>query len=354
MTSKRCKIHYRRLNRSKGQFPSLTLASAVSAALEHKISGTETIRSKPSHRMTPVPNNTDYRRFLNHFHVEKEHDLVFGNICLFSPGNMQALLEIAAEESPHGSLDDALRALTIAEMKAPDGMEYLNGITYWAIFADHFYQIQHVSLQATAMEEYLTWLLRDKATAISANHYVELQVEFDREQVGRDLGDIKAIEVGGLVPETVNDVSVKAEMTGGKIVEIEKHESLGDKVAQTFQSAKKILVDLLGDVEASKLIASMPPEAALEVRVSIGYRARKRKFQKEFMQNLASGLRNLPDGQIRVRGRDGEIKGADARLSADMNVKRLSATSSLLDLEDVLRQFKEVHRRFLHDGRITT
>jgi hypothetical protein len=35
-----------------------------------------------------------------------------------------------------------------------------------------------------------------------------------------------------------------------------------------------------------------------------------------------------------------------------MNVKRFSETSSLLDLEDALRQMKEVHRRFLFDGRI--
>lgn len=96
----------------------------------------------------------------------------------------------------------------------------------------------------------------------------------------------------------------------------------------------------------------MPPEAALEVTVNIGYRARKRKFQKEFMSNLAAGLRNIPDGEIRVIGRDGEIKGDDARLSADMNIRKIRETSSLLDLEDALRQMKEVHRRFLHDGRI--
>jgi hypothetical protein len=319
--------------------------------LEHKFASGESVRAKASNRMTGVPSNAEYKRFLNHCHTEKTEDLVFGDVCLFSPGNMQVLLKIASEDVPHASLDDALRALDIAEQKAPPGMEYLHGITYWAVIGDHFYQIQHTSLPSKAMEEYLTWMLRDQSKVIGSGHYVELQAEFDRDQIGKDLGEINAIEIGGLVPETVHD-EPQVPSRGGKVVEFDQRESLGDRIAQTFQSAKKILVDLLGEVEAQRLIESMPSEAALEVKVNIGYRARRRKIQKEFMSNLASGLRDLPDGQIRIRGRDGEIKGTDARLSADMNIKRMSDTSSLLDLEDVLRQLKELHRRFLHDGRI--
>ncbi len=70
------------------------------------------------------------------------------------------------------------------------------------------------------------------------------------------------------------------------------------------------------------------------------------------MNNLATGLRDLPDGQIRVRGHDGEIKGDDARLSADVTIKRHGPSSTLLDLQDALCKLKEVHRRFLFDGRI--
>ncbi|ASY68919.1 hypothetical protein SF83666_c14980 [Sinorhizobium fredii CCBAU 83666] len=111
-------------------------------------------------------------------------------------------------------------------------------------------------------------------------------------------------------------------------------------------------MELLGEVEADKLLAQMPPDAALEVTVNIGYRAKKRKFEKEFMKNIASGLRNAPDGEIRIRGVDGEIKGDDARLSADMNIKKISDQSNLLDIPHVIEQILEVHRRFLHDGKI--
>jgi hypothetical protein len=36
-----------------------------------------------------------------------------------------------------------------------------------------------------------------------------------------------------------------------------------------------------------------------------------------------------------------------------MNVKKVREASSLLDLEDALKQMLEVHRRFLYDGKIT-
>jgi hypothetical protein len=234
-------------------------------------------------------------------------------------------------------------------------MEYLHAITYILLVGDNLYQIQHTSLASKSVEEYLTWLLRDRTELISKDQFVELQAEFDREQVGSDLGGVMAVEIGGFVPETVKQYGkpeISLSELPEKMIEVEHRESIGDKIAQTFHSAKQILVDLLGEVEAQKIIESTPPEAALEVKVSIGYRAKRRKFQKEFMRDLASGLRHLPDGQLRVRGRDGLLKGDDARLSSDMSVRRVGSTSSLLDLEDARRQMLEVHRRFLHDGRI--
>jgi hypothetical protein len=344
VTTRRCKIHYRRLRRDNSQFPAgKTLASALNEALERSIGGAK-IRSSVANRLAEVPRQAGYKRVLNNFHFDSS--TMFGDLCLFSPGQLQAFLR-RSEGEEHTSLDEVLRAWSIAEKAAPAGTEYLHGISYWLAIDDHFYQIQHVAIQSKAMEEYFTWLLRDQAQVIGPNNYVELQSEFDRAQIGDDLGDVKTIEIGGLVPETA------ARAPDFQVIDVETKETIGDRIAQTFQSARKILVDLLGDVEAQKIIDSVPPEAALEVTVNIGYRATKRRFQKEFMRNLAAGLRNVPDGEIRVRGKDGEIKGDDARLSADMNVRKFSENSSLLDLEDARLQMLEVHRRFLFDGRLT-
>lgn len=344
MANKRCKIHYRKLRRDNGQFPGATLSSAIGSALTATRDG-HIIGDSVAHRIAGMPRAEGYQRVLNDYHVTDES--VFGDMCLFAPGQMQALLQLS-KDSSHPTLDEVMKAWAIAEAKAPDGHEYLHGICYWMAIGDHFYQIQHTSLQSKAMEEYLTWLLRDQAGIITSSQYVELQAAFDRSQIGDDLGDVKSIEIGGLVPETV-----QMPEAAGQVVDYEAHESLGERIAAQWGKAKQIIVDLLGEVEAEKLIASMPSDAALEVTVNIGYRATKRKFNKEFMGNLAAGLRNAPEGELRVRGKDGEIKGDDARLSQDMNVKRMSESSSLLDLEHARAQMLEVHRRFLHDGKIT-
>ena len=348
MATKRVKIHYRKLRRDNSQFPdNITLRDAIVSAMEATVSDGSRIKHRVRNRLALVPGHDGAQRLLNNFHTAD--DYAFGTICLFSPGQLQALLKPTdgnEEEIPA----DALEQWDIEERAAPTGNEYLHAICYWYATGDHFYQIQHTSLQSKAMEEYFTWLLRDQSRAIGTANFVELKSEFDRDQVG-DLSDVKSIEVGGLVPETVHQP--EAPQPGQKVVEVEAHETIADRVKAGFAKGRQILNDLLGEVEAQKIIDGMPDDAALDVTVNIGYRAKKRKLQKEFMRNLESGLRNIPDGEIKVRDKYGEIKGDDARLSADMSVKKVSDNSSLLNLEHVREQMAEVHRRFLHDGKIS-
>jgi hypothetical protein len=289
---------------------------------------------------------------LNTFHASGEY--AWGTVSLFSPGQLQALLKVADEDSGHADLSEVLEALEIAEAAAPKGHEYVHGMTYWMAIDDHFYQIQHINLQAKAMEEYLTWLLRDQTNVIGPNQAVALQWKFDRSQVGDD--ELSSIEIGGLMPETfrppVDEFISLPTATKGETEEVDTRETLGERVANTFAKARQVLVDLIGEVETDKIIENMPPEAALDVRVNIGFKAKRRKLRREAMTNLETGLRNIADGEIIARGKNGEVRGDDARLAMDMGVKRISDSSSLLDPADAFRQMQEVHRRFLHDGKL--
>lgn len=346
MTTKRCKVHYRRLQREAAQFPEDTLSDAIAKALA-KGHGSGTIGSLPAERVSEVPGAGEYRRLLLHSHAESGN--TFGTLCLFAPGQQQAFLQLAAT-AEHGGLEDALRQWEIRERAAPQGHEYLHGISYFLAIGDHFYQVQHVALQAKAAEEYLTWLLRDKAQVIAPAHCVALKSVFDRAQVGSDL---TSIEIGGLVPETVVRAEPISRPDGSpEAIDVMERESLGERAASTFDKGKAILRELLGPVETDRIIAGMPDQAALEVKVNIGYRSRKTKLRKEVMSNLEAGLRNIPDGEIRARGPGGQIKGDDARLSMDMGMKLLSETSGLLDLEHVRDRMLEVHRRFLDDDKL--
>ncbi|HJT43750.1 MAG TPA: hypothetical protein VJ750_09640 [Rhizomicrobium sp.] len=349
MASRRCRIHYRRILRDGDRFPAQSLSDRITAALNKGLPDGTTVRGRPENRVCVVPNQ-DARRALNNFYIGEDH--VFGTVCTFTPGEMQALLKLVgdAEQPEQEALAAALEAWDIAEKKAPDGHEYLHGMAYWLAIGDHFYVIQHAALQSKAMEEYLTWLLRDKAGVIGGNNMVQLQVVFDREQLGED--DLSAIHIGGIVPDTMHAPDMVDVPDVPQMVDVEELETIGDKVKATFGRARKIIDDLLGEVEAARIIQSMPPEAMLEVSVSIGYKATKRKLRRAFMGELATGLRNIADGEIKVIGRNGQAKGDDARLSMDMNVKKVSENSSLLDLQNVYDQMMEVHRRFLHDDKL--
>jgi hypothetical protein len=352
MATKRVKIHYRRLLRQDGTFPvDKTLQDRISTAMEATKPDGSRVREKAKHRLASVPSHEGSQRLLNTYHAEDA--CIFGTVCLTSPGQLQALIKVTDAGGAHPNLAEIMAQLEIAEAAAPSGHEYVHGMTYWVVIGDHFYQIQHVSMQAKAMEEYLTWLLRD-TESISAAEAVMLQWKFDRSQVGDD--ELESIQIGGLMPESVYepppDEVMTTKVASTLVQDVETRESMGERVAATFAKARQVIVDLIGEVETDKIIKAMPPDAALDVRVNIGFRARKRKLKREVMSNLEAGLRNIADGEIIAKGRNGEVRGNDARLSMEMNVRRISETSSLLDPEDALRQILEVHRRFIHDSKI--
>ena len=348
MAKKPTRIHYRKLMREPGFFPPQTLSDRITAALNTDGGDGKLIRDKVIHRITDAPGQPGYQRTLNNFEIGNNY--VFGTTCLFAPGQMQALLKLGADDA-QPELADVLAAYEIAEQTAPAGHEYLHGISYWLSLGDHFYQIQSISLQIGAMEQYLTWLLKDKSSVIGQNNAVQLQAVFDQAQLNDE--DPSFIQVGGIVPETIRAErpTTPTPEQPAEVVEVEERERLGGGELG-WGKAREILNDLYGAIKAQELLDAVPDEASLEVMVSIGFRAKKRKLQKAFMKDLAAGLRNLPDGEVTVRTSSGVAKGADARLFQDMGIIKISDASSLLDLADARNQMLEVHRRFLHDGKI--
>lgn len=150
-------VHYRKLRRDEDQFPNLTLSEALVQALEHRHADGSRIKDNWRHRVAQVPNIIDHYRFLNDSHHDGE--ILFGNTCLFSPNQLQPLIE----RDPDASV------LDISEMRAPDGTEYLHAISYWLAIRDHFFIVQHVALQSKAMEEYLTGFfeIKHRSSAIT-------------------------------------------------------------------------------------------------------------------------------------------------------------------------------------------
>jgi hypothetical protein len=316
-----------------------TLSSALATAFQADVDGT-VVRDNWRHRVADHPTDTAFKRLANNILIED--DFVFGNLCVYSPGNLQAMLQLSGDD--HRDLAEVLSELGVREAPAPEGHEFLHGMAYWLVTGDHVLAIQHQSLQVKALEEYFGWLLAERSGGFKNGSQIILKTVFDRNAVGGDLGEIKEVQVGGVVHPRV------AESTGD-VVEIDKQTSLGERTAR-FGKAREILESILGIDEADNLLRKMPEEAALEVAVRFSYRSKKRKLSRQALSDLAVGLRNLPDGEVTTSGKHGKSKGDDVRLSMARSVPLLAEGSTLLDLNGVFEVLKSTYLRFVEDDLI--
>ena len=334
-------VHYRKLVRKGAGIASgKTLSRAIREALDGQHHSGERYKENWRHRLTLSPDDSNQQRLANDVHTDAA--TAFGNLCVFTPGDLQSLIDPAATSGSSAS---------VGELIAPGGNEYLKGMAYWLIVGDHCYIVQHVAVRTRALEEYLTWLLRE-AQAVSPQGTIVLQTAFDAASVGGDLDNVHSIEIGGLAPETIEDDDAGAPRSVALTAEVEERKTLGRERAP-FGKAMNIVSELLGPLAAEEILAKVPTEAALEVMVNIGYRAKRRKMDRTTMGELATRLRNIDDGEVTVRGKDGRVRGDSVWLQQQMPFKLVRANGNLLDLKDARNQLIKVHRRFLEDGKIS-
>ena len=334
MTSQRyATVHYRKLVRSANVFANgQTLSKSVQAALNRSDSSGSNYLNNWRIRVTQSPSNKSQHRFINNLHLDSIS--TFGILCAFTPGDMQALIEANTPISASAPIN---------ESKAPTNNEYINGIAYWLIVDDHVYIVQHSAVRTKALEEYLTWLLRDETQMIGQADTIVLQSAFDISSLGEDLENVKSVEIGGITPETVRN---------GDVRDIEERKSIVQN-RPLLSRAPEVLSAFLGDLRAKEIIDSVPPEGYLDLLLSVGYRIkRRRKMDTSFMSKLATDFRNLDDGEVKIRSKDGIICGDEARLHENMPFKIMRPYGILFDLDDVRKKMGRVHQRFLEDGKI--
>lgn len=289
-------------------------------------------------RITGAPDDPDQQRFINESQLGV--DYVFANLCAYALNEMQSVVAT--------NLDGP--SVAIQDLAAPGGTDFLHGIAYWLVVGDHCYVVQHTRVRTKALEEYLTWLLRDATSTVT--DVVALQATFDVES---DLGDISGVEIGGLVPETVRDetpeqLSVGAPTSSDRIVESRR--SLGERLAP-LSRAREVLETVFGTVETERIMSRIPSEAALQVKLLISYLSKSREVDRTPLRDLGIAVRNLDDGEVRVRGKNGSATRGEARLHEAVRFRRMRDNGNLLDLEDVHDKLLDLHLRFLESGRIS-
>jgi hypothetical protein len=224
---------------------------------------------------------------------------------------------------------------------------------YWMVINNHVMTIQSRSLSTRHLEQYLTWLLKERTTQMSANGQVLLTAKFDSDEVGGDLDDIREIIVGGTgaveaAPTRLPHEPTAAPETPEPVTEREVDQHVGVDAHRSWgQRAIDVLRAIMNnEADVQNLLKSIPEGADLDVSVHIGYKTRKRRVTRAPMQQA---LRNLPDGEITAVGKNGRLTGKDIRLSYPV---RVLSTGSLLDPIDVRTKLRAAYDYFVENGKI--
>jgi hypothetical protein len=212
--------------------------------------------------------------------------------------------------------------------------------------------LQSRAIASKQLEEYLTWLLKDRTAVVSPLTNVVLQAKFDAAEVGGDLEDISEIVVGGLATEAaVRPAPAKPNKRasgdpGEAVEEVEAFQEVERRRSWRDRAMGVLKAVFSNEADLQAFMNTIPQNAELEVSVHIGYKTSKRRVTKAPMQQA---LRNLPDGEVKARGKYGDLSKNDIRLSYPARVLKIN---SLLDPADVERALLEAYDNFVSNGKI--
>jgi hypothetical protein len=226
-------------------------------------------------------------------------------------------------------------------------------MVYWLAIGNHLLFVKTQSMTAENLRQYLEWLLKVRSSALAATAHMDLQAEFDRSQLGGDIGEIKSLRVSGsAIPMSVQ-AAAKASETSTKITTKvrETARRIVDK-SVIFEQAMPVVKALVGEKRAKSLVDSLGPNEYLAVDAQVKVRGRRTEESREEMQKLASELADLTDGKVQVEGRDGRLSDEDAILRTRMPFNLPHEGSNFLEFDNVSDQLQEVYSRFVRDGKI--
>ncbi len=324
-------IHYRRLEDVTGAFGKQTLEQAIRKAMSQPVAGGK-LSEHWKRRAWVIPPSSEDTMLMNLHHDGGA--FYFGDLTHYTKGYLQTLLT-EADDTP---------SLTVSQQPPPKGKEYVHSMMYWLAIKNHLLMIQSRSLSSKDLEDYFTWLLKDRTAAITATGQVILQAKFDAEEVGGDLKDISEIIVGGQTSRTALTALDAPEPPPG-FREVDQYKEIATRKPWQERALEVLKAVMNNEADVRKLLESVPDGANLEVAVHIGYKA-KRTVSRAPMQQA---LRNLPEGEITARGPGGRMTGNDIRLSHRASVLK---HGSLLDPKDVIRALREAHQYFVDNGKI--
>jgi hypothetical protein len=340
-------VHYRLFKPQNKQ--TSTLEALCRTALGSTQSSL-TLWQRVGDRVFDLPDVANRRVVLNK--VADLASAVFGEMCLVQSDGFQALLELKAASVQTSQITTA-EIFNLQERSAPQNSQFIRGMIYWLTIGNHLLFVKTQSMTADNLRQYLDWLLKTRSTALPSSAEMNLQAEFDRSQLGGDIGEIKSLRVSGnAIPMSVQSAA-KAADTSTKFTQTvrETARRIVDKTL-AFDQAVPIVKALVGEKRTKSLVDSLGPNEYLAVDAQVKVRGRRTEESREQMQKLANELADLTDGKVQVEGKDGKLSDDDAILRTRMPFNLPHEGSNFLDFDNVSDQLQEVYTRFVKDGKI--
>jgi hypothetical protein len=326
-------VHYRKVEDPVGAMEGRTLEALVRSSLASIHDGGPLSEHWKRRAWLVPPDNTD-TLLMNVFHDDGAS--VFGDLTVYTRGFMQALLK----DEPDAAM------LSVEQQPPPQGREYIHSMMFWMIVGNHVLTIQSRALNTKQLEQYMTWLVRDRTTQMNANGQVILNAKFDIEDVGGDLEDVREIVVGGTGVLQAAPARLPGHDQQLVAREVEQHVGVEAKRSWGARAIKVLHAIMSNEADVQRLLESIPEGADLDVSVHIGYKSKRRQLSRAPMQHA---LRNLPDGEITAIGKLGKQSGKDIRLSYPV---RVLCEGSLLDPIDVRSKLRSAYDYFVENGKI--
>jgi hypothetical protein len=327
-----------------------SLEALCRTALNTKDKTHATLWQRVADRVCDIPDVASRKMVLNR--VADLSSAVFGEVCLIQSDGLQALLELNTANVQTSNITTA-QVFHLQEKTAPKNSQFIRGMTYWLAVGNHLFFVKTQLMSAEYLRQYLEWLVKVRGSAFPKASEFALQTEFDKSQVGGDIGEIKTLRVSGKSFPMSIQTAAKAPDTSKKIgsrVREYARQVMG-KYAE-FEQANGIVEAIFGPKRAKSLVDSLGPNEYLSVDAAVKVKGRRTEQSKGQMQELANELADLTEGKVQVEGKDGKLSDDDAILRTRMPFNLPHEGSNFLDFDNVADQLHEVYRRFVQDRKI--
>jgi hypothetical protein len=320
---------YRRLAMNPFSSKAITLQEAVSEAMQSVVAGQKLKDNYVLRGCNDLSHTTDTFVLAD---PKIEDQFFFGELVRFEQG---ANIPLCWGNSANPG------ALVIGQQVPGEGREALLGVLQFMIIGNDVVLIESGGLRTGRLEEYLTWLLKERAGSISDGTHIILETEFEISTLGgATISDVREV--------SLRPISLK-DGEGRPIQEGVEHRDARDTTG--VDVARQIL-DLMGNTEADidKLIGEVPPDGDVQLRLSLLF---KKGRGKDAMQPTTASarqmFRNMDDDAIELKGRDGKTVGRMTALFRETSVR---LTGSIIDMKDAARVLWESYEFWVAKGKI--